>query len=678
MSPLNIEARGTHGALHALLISARRAKLATLAGRPAAYAWLLEWATSGGILGAGEMWTERARWLGALAIWCLTMGALAGLMGGALHAIRVLRANDYLEQEMFHLAARVLAEQSWGGALLGSETALIGLVGFVAFWPLGRLWYRDWTKGATAAVSAVLILPAYVACGLHLNRHFLPGIFELPSIAANIGLTLLAGAIWWLTSRFLALRLARPPRWTRRLPGPVWTTAAVAAAMALTGAPLLATPPRLDPPRQNVLLIVIDTLRPDRLGHYGYTRDTSPHLDTLAAESWIFKQAVAPAPWTKPSVASLFTGLYPSHHGIGTAGWTHTDSAGSVSADALHPEIQTLAELLAEGGYRTAAFGENHHLIPRFGFDQGFQDYELHLSGPNYLSSIEVLPRFFDWLDDVSDGFFAYLHFVDVHFPYLPPAEYAGRWAGTMPGEDYNTVEFMDWAQKREREGPLELAPEVVQHMSDSYDEEIRFLDAQVGAMLEDLKERGLYEKSLVIVTSDHGEEFMEHGEIAHATSLYDVLLKIPLLVKFPCPGSRCGHRIIHTQVELLDLMPTILQAVGLDVPESLQGRSLLEFSDESEQRIAIGEYGEWVSLRTPRSKYILSHKDRSRELYDLDDDPAESRNLADERPDDVAAFQARLDMRRDELRDRPARERLTVTVDEETQRALEALGYAQ
>jgi len=449
--------------------------------------------------------------------------------------------------------------------------------------------------------------------------------------------------------------------------------------VAATRAPQWAAPPRLEAPRQNILLILIDTLRPDRLGHYGYARPTSPNLDALAADSWVFREMVAPAPWTKPSVASLFTGLYPSHHGIGTAGWTEKEAGGSISADALHPEIQTLAELLAEGGYRTAAFGENHHLIPRFGFDQGFSRYELQLSGPNYLSSIDVLPRFHDWLDaDDGEGFFAYLHFVDVHFPYQPPEGYAGRWAGPAPDKDYNTVAFMDWAQKREREGPLELAPEIARHMSDTYDEEIRFLDAQIGALLDDLKQRGLYEDTLVIVTSDHGEEFMEHGEIAHATSLYDVLLKVPLLVKFPCPGPRCGGRIVDEQVELLDVMPTILEAAGLDVPAFVQGRSLLEPSNEAAERIAVGEYGEWVSLRSRQFKYILSHENGTRELYDLRADPGELHNLAGERPDVMAAFEIRLDAWRDELEKAPVRERLTVTVDEETQKALEALGYAQ
>ncbi len=617
-------------------------------------------------------------WFAEIALRFVAAGAVAGLLAGlVVHARRVLE-NAYLEQGLRHLAARTVAEGAWDWAVAGAVVALAFLAGAAVLWPAGRFWRGDWRWGAAEAVAATPVLAAYVSGGLYLNRAKLPGLFELPSIAANLGLTALALGGWWSLARLTRGFILDPPAWTARLPGAPALILPLCVGLAAAGSPLLAAPQRLERPGPNVLLILIDALRPDRLGLYGYERDTSPHLDALASESWVFTEAVAVAPWTKPSVASLFTSLYPTSHGIGTGGWIRSDGAGSASADVLHPELQTLAEILADGGYETVAFGKNPHLIPRFGFQQGFGRYELDLSGENWLSSMDVLPRFWRWLDESPDGFFAYLHFVDVHFPYLPPEPYARRWAGSPPELDYNTVEFMNWAQKRERDGPLELAQDVARHMSDSYDEEIRFLDDQIGTLLADLQERGLYEEMLVIVMSDHGEEFLEHGEIAHATSLYDVLLRIPLIVKFPCPGPYCGHRVVERQVEILDLMPTVLELVGLHPPSGIQGRSLLRPPGPDDRLVAVGAYGEFVSLRTAGFKYIASTGDDTQELYDLRADPGETHNLVSERPSVAASFQSRLQAWRDALPDTASRRPATVTIDEQTRKALEALGYGE
>jgi arylsulfatase A-like enzyme len=214
--------------------------------------------------------------------------------------------------------------------------------------------------------------------------------------------------------------------------------------------------------------------------------------------------------------------------------------------------------------------------------------------------------------------------------------------------------------------------------MSDSYDEEIRFLDDQIGTLLADLRKRGLYEETLLIVISDHGEEFLEHGEIAHATSLYDVLLRIPLIVKFPCPGPHCGHRTVDRQVEILDLMPTVLELAGLPPPSGIQGRSLLHLPGPDDRTVAVGAYGEFVSLRTAGFKYIASPGDQTEELYDLRADPGETRNLISERPSVAASFRSRLQSWRDALPDATTLKRATATIDEQTRKALEALGYAQ
>ncbi len=210
--------------------------------------------------------------------------------------------------------------------------------------------------------------------------------------------------------------------------------------------------------------------------------------------------------------------------------------------------------------------------------------------------------------------------------------------------------------------------------MSDSYDEEVRFLDAQIGEMFRALKERGLYGETLIVFASDHGEEFLEKGEIAHGTSLYDVLLRVPLIIKFPCPGLHCSPRVVDDQVTLLDLMPTILQLVGLPVPRGVQGRNLIDESLAGTP--AFSELGDMIAMRTRDRKYILSMTDGSEELYALRSDPSETHNLATEFPEQAKEFNQSLRAWLEGVSPKRPSKRSKVTLDDETAERLRALGY--
>jgi len=605
----------------------------------------------------------------------IVLGALVGNIGGLMHAIKVVLENEYLAQDMSHLAARTLAagvfHWTWWGVLLSAAA----VAGTIALWPLGRLLRKDWQRGLTAAAVAVPVLTFYIEGGQYINHHYLPGFFEAPSVAANLGLTLLAVMLWFslsvLADRLWGIAIPRWLQWSRG-----WVPMAIIiASLVVTQGSLVLIAPTQESPRVNVLLLLVDALRPDRLGAYGYHRPLSPNIDNLAQNGWIFTQAVAPASWTKPSVASLFTSLYPHQHGIGSADWARANNAGEVRVDVLDPALTTLSEVTANGGYHTIAVGNNQHLSSEFGFTQGFDTVEWDLKGDDFLSAPEMHRRFLGWLDRHEEGFFAYLHYIDVHWPYLPPPGFAGLYSGSPPGIDYNRAEFMDWASAN-RGSPLKLDEEDVVHMSDSYDELIQFVDAEIGKLLGELKARGLYDNTMIILTSDHGEEFLEHGALAHGTSLYDVLLRIPLIIKFPCPGSECESRTVEEQVELIDIMPTILKQARLPMPKDIQGQDLTEL--QRSKNIAFSERGDSMAMRTTQFKYIYSLAVGNEELYDLQTDPGETHNLVSEHPELATSMRADLLewVATNNLKKKPRPRE--VVVDEETLEKLRSLGYIQ
>jgi arylsulfatase A-like enzyme len=431
--------------------------------------------------------------------------------------------------------------------------------------------------------------------------------------------------------------------------------------------PLLAAcvpgPGKLPPP--NLLLIVVDCLRPDHLGVYGYERPTSPNLDALAAQGVVFRQAFAQAFWTRPSVPSLLTGLYPSEHGL--LAW-EKDEHGKIVGPALSQEVETLAERLQAAGYRTALLAEQVQLSRRYGLRQGFDVYDERAGEAANVN--RAAGRFLDTVGGQPGRFFAYVHYLDVHWPYCPSVGARGRFD---PGE--SDIDFCyQWRDLRERilDGELALDADDRATMVARYDEEILGLDWWLGRLFEDLKRRGLWDETLVVVTADHGEEFFEHGKIGHENDLWDELLHVPLIAKPPAAWAGRRGRLVEGLVETRQIAATFLAAAGATSPEGsllpwLSGRG------GATRDYVVAESRAAVALRTVDWKLIVRREDGRSELYDLGSDPGERRDVAAEWPAETARLRSLLTAWRRDLR---VFEPIEQAMDADTRKGLAALGY--
>jgi len=372
-------------------------------------------------------------------------------------------------------------------------------------------------------------------------------------------------------------------------------------------------------PASNVVLITIDTLRADHVGCYGYKQIKTPNIDGLAAEGTRFDRAFAVVPVTLPSHSSILTGAYPMLSGM-----------HDFSGNKLSPLQPTLASVLKQAGYQTGAVIAAAVLDSRFGLNQGFDFYYDHFEFSRLdEANLDEMQRpgnvvadvALDWLEKewLKDGlaknpqkkFFLWMHLYDPHLPYHLPEPYANEYAARP------------------------------------YDGEIAFADEQVGRLLRFLKEKGIYQNTVIVLCGDHGESLGEHGEKTHGFFIYNATMHVPLIIKLPknrLPGNGTG-RAVGDPVSLVDLMPTILGAVGVEIPSQVQGRSLLselrsehddrEPDDKSDRdRVLYGEtflpriHFNWSELRgSENTKYHFIDAPRP-ELYDLVKDPGEVHNL--------------------------------------------------
>ena len=437
----------------------------------------------------------------------------------------------------------------------------------------------------------------------------------------------------------------------------------------------------------NLILISADTVRADRLSLYGYERPTTPFLDALANESVVFENFLHSGGGTLPSHATMFTGLYPLNHGIDF----NTDRS-------LEDARETLSEILLDNGYRTAAFTDAGWMRRGLGLEQGFELYDdrdladrPRKEKAGFESSIEPA---LSWIDESPDeAFFLFLHSYDAHskdrvWPYECGEPYDSLFAHhpnlTFDGcrdENCASAALSD-ANRRIRSGEIEpdatFSESELKWMSDLYDGCIRFVDDQLRDFVRELKERDMLKNTIFVVTSDHGEEFLEHGLLLHAQLGYSEITNIPLLIRFP-NGTGAGRR--PTQLAtMVDLMPTLLSALGLETPDAVQGVSLLpalESSDPLRKEIHIFHR----AIRTPDWVY----RTYPESLYDARADPDQNVNLIDS-PEHRATV-ARLRKRLIKLanRDRNLGEAFLESNDkagrelsEERKVELRALGYAQ
>ena len=414
----------------------------------------------------------------------------------------------------------------------------------------------------------------------------------------------------------------------------------------------------------NVLLIVVDTLRADRLGFMGHDRDTSPYLDALAADSLVFEHAIAPAPWTTPSMAGLFTGMPPAALGI-----RHQPIP-------LPAEIQTISELLQKRGYLTAGIASHFYIGEKYGFHRGFDIWdETAAGGHEDISSPWVTGLAGNCLQTLAKEdrpFFLFTHYFDPHYDYLEhgPYVFSGAYEGPARSRDDN-FEDLRFLAKNGR-----LSEEDLGHLKDLYDSEIAFTDEHVGRLLGRLKQLGLYDSTLIVFVADHGEMFGErHRWIGHTKYLYEELIHVPLIIKPAGPPS--GRRVEAT-VSTLAVLPTILDQVGSELPIA---RSLIGLGAGEEPPVVFSQTRRWRKEDAVyQGDWKLLHDGQTYQyqLFNLREDPGETTDQGRARRQTLIAmrnaleaWQAQVDATAAGLKDREAPD---LTAEE--QERLRALGY--
>jgi arylsulfatase A-like enzyme len=447
------------------------------------------------------------------------------------------------------------------------------------------------------------------------------------------------------------------------------------------GYPVLSSASRQARKEPNIVLITADALRADHLSCYGYGRKTSPNIDQFARESVLFENAVSPASWTLPALASLFTSLYPSFHG------TNVWDARLLSSKS------TLPNILNKNGYLTAACVDNIFLYPSYGLSEGFDFYKYRNAGVE--EQVQTVTK---WLDSMKDQkFFLWVHFLSPHAPYLAPLPFSSAFGKPVHPNLDASISMLTLIEQSGRR----LSPSDRAYFISQYDGKMLYLDDIIKRLFDHLKQLDLYQDTLVIFLSDHGEQFQEHGHLQHGNSLYEEEIHVPLIIKLPSDWRQSGIRIPGV-MSSIDVFPTILDLINVLPPDSIQGKSLIPllrqmpFRDNtviSELHVA-GK----IAIRKGRYKYIYAdpkiiaetRKDPRflksqvkpfEELYDLETNPAETRNLSGARPDLLDFYRSHRDKFMDfalRFRQRKFGEKESnrFVLDAKSREQLRALGY--
>jgi len=537
---------------------------------------------------------------------------------------------------------------------------------------------------------------------------------QMAGVAATLAVFAVSYAVYQLVARFRQRNL---PGWCRAAFWAATTVVLLGFSFGVKQQPVLN---HLPPPavasaegHPNLILITLDTVRADHLSVYGYSRDTSPNLQQLAHEATVYRHAVAAGDMTLSSHASIFTGLYASQHGahpvLGKG--RNRVAVGEEFGLRLPDESNTMAEMLWDRGYRTMAVAANTTFLQRaFHLDQGFQYYSqpnpmlflertepfclrtdlsrllahyfpVSVSQRAYRTAGNVNREVFDLLRQAGQKpFFLFVNYMDAHQPYFPLPPYDVKYPGKDPTLTYNryfAIEFGALSGKR----PY-TAVDRTRDQS-QYDGGIAYLDACLGDLFKRLKQLGLYDNTMLIVTSDHGQSFGEKMLVGHGTSVYQEQVKVPLIIKYP--GSR-EAAVEGSLVSHIDILPTVLDTLGYPIPRSLPGRNLREapkvpFTVRSESfpcdlftRLSLRFWRIQRAVFRGPFKLVVS-TNGEHELYDLSKDPREAHNVISQNSQMAGLLEADLERWLSTLptvRTRPA------VLDKRTVEGFRSLGYLQ
>jgi len=428
----------------------------------------------------------------------------------------------------------------------------------------------------------------------------------------------------------------------------------------------------------NIVLITIDALRADHLSCYGYQRTTSPVIDSIAEEGILYKNAIAPSSWTSPSVASLFTSVYPTNHGvINNVG--HRKNAKRSMPEIFSEQLTTLTESLKAQGYATFAVASNPHLRKQCGFGRGFDYFECLDGQP----AVTVNNTLYKWEETIrtSEKFFIWIHYFDPHYPYFPQSPWVNEYT------PQSLTQKMNFSRKPFREivrliPDLENNSDMLGNLIGLYDSEINYVDSFIGKFINKFN---VGDNTLLIITSDHGEEFLEHHLLGHGYSLYQASIHIPLIIKLPGNNQK---EIDEKYVTLLDIMPTIFDLLGCAPPDHILGTPLLSKKPlfpwiakvlpwKNTPRHIFSEL-HTLSHKTVLSsgwKYYYAGTSEEEYLFNIETDPLESTNLIEEEKEKGRLLKNTLFNWLDHAKRYPTT-KSPHTISKEEQEKLEALGY--
>lgn len=431
--------------------------------------------------------------------------------------------------------------------------------------------------------------------------------------------------------------------------------------------------------RPNIIYVTIDALRADHLGAYGYEKARTPNIDAFAAEGVLFEEMNSQASWTFPSFASQFTSMYPTDLNLSV----DNKHISNMYTRFVDDKYVTMAEAVQAAGYRTQAIATNPWLRPEFGFAQGFDGFKqvddakmFHFSKLGELSLLSVarqVPALYDlirqgytaitgnageplvwdiradrvtaeatgWLRQNQDApFFLWVHYVDPHYPFDPPADF-------RPTVDNVTAERLNYLSSYNEEdvytNRARLRPEDKEATIQLYDGEIAYNDVYFGQLLDEIDALGLRDNTVIVLSADHGDEFWEHDGYQHGHTLYDELIRVPLIIRGP--GAFAEPRRVTDDVQAVDLLPTFVELAGGTIPEQVRGRSLLPLLQGQSEPVynfaeALFLGVEQKAVRGQGFKLIHNLYDDQYELYNLEQDPDEQNNLVDQEPDQVEKLQ--------------------------------------
>ena len=451
--------------------------------------------------------------------------------------------------------------------------------------------------------------------------------------------------------------------------------------------------------RPNIILILIDTLRADRLGAYGHPGGYTPTLDSIAAESVIFNRAIAQSSWTLPSVASLFCSYYPSVHKLHLfQEQKMADPKGTtaLTLNTLGQSFTTLAEALQKGGYQTAAFVANPWTLPKLGFAQGFEHYDAGFADNTTPGNL-VNEAALRWLGnrDPDRPFFCYLHYMDVHGPYkarpgllepLVDKVEAQPDKQKLSEQEIDALGYLyqmpESGTDIERHKKLSVYRE---YWAARYDSGVRQIDEYIKGLKEQLERMGLWNDAYVTITSDHGEELLEHGFWNHGYSLHNTELHVPLFLRWP-GVLRSGKRV-RRAVQLIDVMPTLIEQLSLPKVKGLQGRSLAGEIAAPGSGKPVVAFAEGAKIHQQRAIYlddwkliIITQQEGSwLQLYNISSDPLEQNELSQTHKKELMRLVKALQyqsMMNEKQKDFPGAGTVSLTPEEE--KRLRSLGYVE